>query len=140
MGRGFAIVADEVRQLAQRTSQSTTQIHDLITKLQTSSNNAIQSMKNGLRQTEEGVTRVPEADQALEGISAAVAHITDMITQIAAVTVEQSAVAEEISRNITTIAQLADQTSAQAHRSASLIKDLTKTASTQYSLVERFNR
>lgn len=140
MGRGFAIVADEVRQLAQRTSQSTTQIHDLITKLQTSSNNAIQSMKNGLRQTEEGVTRVPEADQALEGISEAVAHITDMITQIAAVTVEQSAVAEEISRNITTIAQLADQTSAQAHRSASLIKDLTKTVSTQYSLVERFNR
>ena len=140
MGRGFAVVADEVRQLAQRTSQSTTQIHDLITKLQTSSSNAVQSMENGHRQAEKGVARVLEADQALEGISEAVAHITDMTTQIAAATEEQSAVAEEISRNITTIAQLADQTSEQARRSASLSKDLTKTASTQYSLVERFNR
>ena len=140
MGRGFAVVADEVRQLAQRTSQSTTQIHDLITKLQTSSNNAVQTMERGQRQAEEGVTWVLEADKALVGISEAVAHITDMTTQIAAATEEQTAVAEEISRNITTIAHLADQTSEQAHQSADLSKELTKTASTQYSLVERFNR
>ncbi|KAB0503160.1 methyl-accepting chemotaxis protein [Pseudomonas moorei] len=140
MGRGFAVVADEVRQLAQRTSQSTTQIHDLITKLQTSSNNAVQIMESGHRQAEEGVARVLEADQALVGISEAVAHITDMASQIAAATEEQSAVAEEISRNISTIAQLADQTSGQAHQSTDLSKELTRTASTQYSLVERFNR
>ncbi|WP_443200755.1 methyl-accepting chemotaxis protein [Pseudomonas sp. GM18] len=140
MGRGFAVVADEVRQLAQRTSQSTTQIHDLITKLQTSSNNAVQTMESGHRQAQEGVTWVLEADKALVGISEAVSHITDMTTQIAAATEEQTAVAEEISRNITTIAHLADQTSEQAHQSADLNKELTKTASTQYSLVERFNR
>lgn len=63
-----------------------------------------------------------------------------MTTQIAAATEEQSAVAEEISRNITTIAHLADQTSGQAHESANLNKDLTNIASTQYSLVEHFNR
>nr|WP_046491031.1 PAS domain-containing methyl-accepting chemotaxis protein [Pseudomonas veronii] len=140
MGRGFAVVADEVRQLAQRTSHSTTQIHDLITKLQASSSNAVQSMEHGQRQAQEGVARVLEADQALVGISEAVSHITEMTTQIAAATEEQSAVAEEISRNITTIAELADQTSVQAHQSADLSKELTHTASTQYALVERFNR
>ncbi|EJN20299.1 methyl-accepting chemotaxis protein [Pseudomonas sp. GM79] len=62
-------MADEVRQLAQRTSQSTTQIHDLITKLQTSSNNAVQTMESGHRQAQEGVTWVLEADKALVGIS-----------------------------------------------------------------------
>ena len=81
-----------------------------------------------------------EADQALVGISEAVANITDMTTQIAAATEEQSAVAEEISRNISTIALLADQTSEQAMNSAQLSEELTHTANTQYSLVERFNR
>ena len=140
MGRGFAVVADEVRQLAQRTSQSTTQIHGLITKLQASSSNAVQTMENGHRQAEEGVAWVLEADKALVGISEAVAHITEMTSQIATATEEQTCVAEEISRNITTIASLADQTSEQANQSTGLSKELTRTASTQYSLVERFNR
>ena len=97
-------------------------------------------MESDDRQAEEGVAWVLEADKALIGISEAVSNITDMTTQIAAATEEQTAVAEEISRNITAIAQLADQTSEQAHHSAEPNKELTKTTATQYSLVDRFNR
>ena len=140
MGRGFAVVADEVRSLAQRTAESTEQIHGLIAKLQQTAEGAVSAMEVGRRQADEGVERVLLADQALSGISDSVANIADMANQIAAAAEEQSAVAEEINRNIATIAQLADQTSDEAQRTAQLSEELTGTAQSQYSLVERFNR
>ncbi|OBY91644.1 chemotaxis protein [Pseudomonas sp. AU11447] len=102
-GRGFAVVADEVRTLAQRTAESTAEIHQIIDTVQTGSVNALRAIENGQTRSEQGVERVTQAGEVLRSITLAVEAIRDMNRQIATAAEEQTSVAEDISRNLTEI-------------------------------------
>ncbi len=109
-GRGFAVVADEVRTLAQRTQQSTEEIRSIIERLQDQSRNAVSVMNKSLAKTHESVDQTAEVGEALQAIVMSITEITDMSHNIATAAEEQTHVAEEIDKNITSIAQVADRT------------------------------
>lgn len=111
-GRGFAVVADEVRGLASRTQQSTRQIQEVIKRMQDGSQKAVEVMKQGQDQASLSVDQAHRAGDALKAINSSVTRINDMNTQIATTAEEQSAVAAEINKNfdrITHSANLAEQ-------------------------------
>lgn len=102
-GRGFAVVADEVRSLAKRTQDSTQEIQLMIESMQSSTQNAVDAMKTGSDRVEGSVTQARKAGQSLDDISATVRSIADMNIQIASAAEEQSSVAEEVNRNVINI-------------------------------------
>jgi len=109
-GRGFAVVADEVRTLAKRTHDSTEQIGLMIKKLQTGAEGAVNAMSSGLVITQESVSHADQAGSTLENIVKNIGHISDLGIQVATATEEQASVVEELNTHIIDIKTLSDKT------------------------------
>ncbi len=137
-GRGFAVVADEVRNLAKRTQDSVEEIRQVIEGLQNGTRDVVSSMGSSHRQAQSSVAQVELAVAALRRISDAVGVITDMNLQIASAAEEQSSVAEEINRNVASIRDVTESISVQADESAQVSQSLNRLANHQQSLMDQF--
>ncbi|MGC9456341.1 MAG: methyl-accepting chemotaxis protein, partial [Halothiobacillaceae bacterium] len=127
-GRGFAVVAEEVRALASRTQNSTTQIHEMIERLQRGVVEAVDAMGNGQETVGESVSRAEKAFEALEQIREAVSSVNGMNMQIASAAEQQSSVAEEINQRVVSISEVGRETSEAASQSAVASQELAQLA------------
>ena len=127
-GRGFAVVADEVRTLAARTQKSTTEIKALIDRLQTSASTAVNTMDAGVQKANHGVSLADNAGQALTEIMQSVSAITDMTLQIASATEEQSTVVQEMDRNLLQVNSLTAETRKRASEADQTSRELEQMA------------
>jgi methyl-accepting chemotaxis protein len=137
-GRGFAVVADEVRKLADRTTKATDEIAGSITAIQTETLDAVQRMEAGSARVEQGVNKAHEAGASLERIVGAAQSVTSMIQSIAAAAEQQSAASEEVSRNIASIEAVARQTREGTDQAARAAGDLSTKAERLQTLVNGF--
>ncbi|MDH5185410.1 MAG: methyl-accepting chemotaxis protein, partial [Gammaproteobacteria bacterium] len=137
-GRGFAVVADEVRTLASRTQQSTAEIQQMIERLQGGARNAVSVMESGSNQAQHSVVKAAEAGKALEVIAAMVTTITDMNTQIASAAEEQTAVTDEINRNVVNINDATSSISEGASEVADVGEHLVALSQGLNALVSQF--
>lgn len=137
-GRGFAVVADEVRSLATRTRSSTEEIKDMVEKLQLDASNAVEAMELGLKGADACVGHGDITVESFNSIHKAIEQINDMSAQIAAAVEEQSAVAEEISRSIHNIRDNSEENVKGAEHSSSISLDMLNVSTAFKVLANQF--
>ncbi|WP_346205607.1 methyl-accepting chemotaxis protein [Aeromonas salmonicida] len=137
-GRGFAVVADEVRSLAQRTQDSTAEISKMIELLQSRAAEAGSAMQLSRQQMQASVGLARDAGSSIDTINGAVTQITDMNTLIATATEEQNAVTEELNRSIVNIHNAADENAQGAQQTAQACVELSKLATSLHHMTQRF--
>lgn len=137
-GRGFAVVADEVRALAHRTAQSTTEIEQMVAGIQTRTGEAVQSMSRNTESTRTTLGLASSAGDALGLITEAIAQINERNLVIASASEEQAQVSKEVDRNLVNIRDLAAQTSAGANQTSAASHELSRLAVDLKAMVSRF--
>ena len=137
-GRGFAVVADEVRKLAERTTKATKEITDMIKGIQSDTKGAVVSMEQGIHEVEGGRQLADKAGESLNAILDFSQRLQDMIQQIASAAEEQSSASEQIARNVESIANVTKENAAGIEQSASAAEQLNRQAEGLQSMVGKF--
>jgi len=137
-GRGFAVVADEVRKLAERTTEATKQIANMIKGIQKETEEAVRAMQQGTNEVNSGIVLADKAGKALHEIVQSSQEVWDMINQIAAATEEQSSTAEQVAKNVSSISQVTSDTANRVQDIAKSAEDLAKQTDLLRTLLEKF--
>jgi methyl-accepting chemotaxis protein len=137
-GRGFAVVADEVRKLAERTTKATKEIAIMIKQIQKDTGNAVVSMEKGTEEVNTGKLLTQKAEEALHQIISSSKDVVENITQVAAASEEQSAAAEQISKNIESINSVTQESAAGTQQIARAAEDLNRLTENLQNLVSQF--
>jgi methyl-accepting chemotaxis protein len=137
-GRGFAVVADEVRALAERTTKATKEIGQMIKAIQTETQGAVSSMQNGVKEVEQGITAASKSGEALESILNQIYETTMQVNQIATAAEQQTATTGEITTNIHDITDVVHETAKGAGEIANAAAQLAQSADALQSVVGRF--
>jgi methyl-accepting chemotaxis protein len=137
-GRGFAVVADEVRKLAERTTKATKEIGDMIRQIQQDTRGAVESMQQGTVKVTSGVDLVNRTGEALSRIVEMVSESADMIRQIAVASEEQSVATQQIANDIENVAKVTKESASGANESAKASHDLSQLATELQGIVGSF--